>query len=604
MGYRIGIDIGTTYCAAASTVNGRAEAIRLGSRAAVIPSVVFAGGDGTMTVGDAAEQLGSVDASRTAREFKRRVGDSSLIRLGATMFTPEELMACLVPPILERAAELGAGPPERVALTFPANWAPYKRNLLLDSVGSRVDADLVAITEPEAAALYYAGTERIDPGQTIAVYDLGGGTFDAAILRRNDHGFEIIGRPEGVERLGGIDFDSAVLAHANRFLDGAIDHLDPRSPTDYAVLARLRAACTAAKEALSADTDTSIPISLPSTMSASSAQSASCEVRLTRSELETMIRPALADSVAALRRAVRSAGIRPSELAVVLLVGGSSRIPLVAQLVGAELGRPVAVDVHPKHAVALGAALAAAFSGAPRRTTTATARLTSIADATDPGDSIDSGAPGSASSVASAASRTAPADVAPPAAAVTDQASSGPARFRRLVPIWRDSRTLTRVVVVGTVCAAAVGGWLAARSSGGGDNKTDGVALAAMAAPCPTERPERFVCMSDIRVENGHLVVPIDSTGLPGDPPRHLHFFLPVGAIARDIDNAGTGGADGSGGWIPWDAREPFGPVGSYSVEQITELRATKLCVLTADTHHKVVLGTGHCLDLPAEAMA
>ena len=103
--------------------------------------------------------------------------------------------------------------------------------------------------------------------------------------------------------------------------------------------------CVAAKEALSSDTDVTIPVLLPNLQT---------EVRLTRAEFEQMVRPALADSITALNRALRSAGVTAEQVDSVLLVGGSSRIPLVAQLVGAELGRPVAVDAHPKHVIALG----------------------------------------------------------------------------------------------------------------------------------------------------------------------------------------------------------------------------------------------------------
>jgi molecular chaperone DnaK len=161
----------------------------------------------------------------------------------------------------------------------------------------------------------------------------------------------LLGNPEGIERLGGIDFDEAVFAHVAAAIGGAIQQLDPADPVAVAAVARLRAECVEAKEALSADTEVSIPVMLPNI---------NTSVRLTRNEFEGMIRPALADTLVALRRALRSAGVEPGQLASVLLVGGSSRIPLVAQLVGAELGRPVAVDAHPKHGVSMGAALVAA----------------------------------------------------------------------------------------------------------------------------------------------------------------------------------------------------------------------------------------------------
>jgi hypothetical protein len=204
------------------------------------------------------------------------------------------------------------------------------------------------------------------------VYDLGGGTFDAAVLRRTGFGWEILGLPEGVERLGGIDFDAAVLRHVVKAVGEAYDALDGNDPPVLAAVSRLRQECTAAKEALTADTDATIPVLLPGLHT---------EVRLTRGEFEDMIRPSLTDSIAALERALRSAAIPPHDVSSVLLVGGSSRIPLVAQMVSSSLGRPVAVDDHPKHSVAMGAAMVAAEQGLERVPTGAPALLMSATPA-------------------------------------------------------------------------------------------------------------------------------------------------------------------------------------------------------------------------------
>ena len=222
--------------------------------------------------------------------------------------------------------------------------------------------DALLLTEPEAAALAYASTERVETGSVVAVYDLGGGTFDSAVLRKAATGFEIVGMPEGVERLGGIDFDSAVYSHVGRSLGGALEQLDLEDPATAAALLRLRGDCTEAKEALSADNDADISVLLPNVQTT---------VRITRREFEGLIRPLLEDSVDSLRRTLRVADVRHDDVTAVLLVGGSSRIPLVAELVGAEVGRPVAVDAHPKHLVALGAALyAATVAGKDARRTT------------------------------------------------------------------------------------------------------------------------------------------------------------------------------------------------------------------------------------------
>jgi actin-like ATPase involved in cell morphogenesis len=354
MTYSLGVDLGTTYTAAAVFRDGRTSAIDLGTRTAAIPSVVFLRDDETILTGEAANRRGTTEPTRVAREFKRRVGDTTPILLGGAPYSADALMGRLLRWVVDAVTEREGSPPAHIGVAHPANWGPYKQDLLRQAI-ARADLDhVVTITEPEAAVTFYASQERVEPGSVIAVYDLGGGTFDAAVVRKTETGVELLGSPEGIERLGGIDFDEAVFSHVAAALGGALDQLDPADPAAMAAVSRLRSECVEAKEALSADTEVSIPVLLPNH---------STDVRLTRGELEAMIRPPLADSLTAMRRALRSAGVEPSDLTAVLLAGGSSRIPLVAQMVSAELGRPVAVDAHPKYGVALGAAQAAANPG-------------------------------------------------------------------------------------------------------------------------------------------------------------------------------------------------------------------------------------------------
>jgi len=351
MAYYLGIDLGTTYTAAAAERDGVVESLTLGNRTASVPSVVYLRDDGEILVGEAATRRATTDPGRVAREFKRRVGDPTPIILGGTPYAAEMLMARLLRWAVDRVCEQQGEPPKAIALTHPANWGPYKLDLFTQAV-RQVDLDAaLMLAEPVAAATFYASQRSLAPGSTVAVYDLGGGTFDAAVVRRTAQGFEIIGSPEGMERLGGIDFDEAVFAHVREAIGDALDALDPEEPAAQAAVARLRQECIDAKEALSSDTDVSIPVLLPGLQT---------EVRLTRSEFEAMIRPAISETIVALRRAIRSAGVKDDDISAVLLVGGSSRIPLVAQMVGAELGRPIAIDAHPKDAISFGAAIAVA----------------------------------------------------------------------------------------------------------------------------------------------------------------------------------------------------------------------------------------------------
>jgi molecular chaperone DnaK len=353
--YTIGIDVGTSYTAAAVSRREEEafadpEPVVLGTRSMATASVVFVGDDGRLLVGDAAERRALSQPERVIREFKRRLGDSVPLIVGEWNHQPEDLAAIMVKWVVDRVADREGGPAAAIGVTHPASWGPYKLALFRQALAHVGLQDVTLLSEPVAAAAHYAAHARIEPGSTVAVYDLGGGTFDAAVVRKTDeHTFELLGRPEGIERLGGVDFDEAVFGHIK---DGAdLPPLDLADQDMLAALARLRRECTDAKEALSADTETTIPVLLPQKQT---------RVRLVRSEFEGMVRDELQETVAALRQTVASAGVDDDQLNSVLLVGGSSRIPLIAQLISAEFGRPVAIDADPKATIALGAARAAA----------------------------------------------------------------------------------------------------------------------------------------------------------------------------------------------------------------------------------------------------
>lgn len=353
--YALGVDLGTTYSAAAIARAGSAEPLSLGTDSAQIPSVVVIRTNGEVLVGDAAERRASAEPTRAAREFKRRLGDPVPIVIGDTTHSVESLMGHLLREIVRHATEQEGEPPTVVMLTHPANYSEYKIGSLREAgrlAGLEADRVLL-ITEPEAAAVAYSRQQRIEPGEIVAVYDFGGGTFDAALVRRTGEQFELVGVPEGMERLGGIDFDQAVMAHVDTSLGGLVSGADRNDPQTRPGQARLRSECRRAKEALSTDSDTSIPVTLPGVQT---------EVRLTRVEFESMIRPRIAETVSALQRAVASAHVGMDQVTRVLLVGGTSRMPIVAEMVRAATGRPVSLDAHPKLAIAVGASLAGAAS--------------------------------------------------------------------------------------------------------------------------------------------------------------------------------------------------------------------------------------------------
>jgi glycine betaine/choline ABC-type transport system substrate-binding protein/actin-like ATPase involved in cell morphogenesis len=349
--YRLGIDLGTTFTAAAVGRGGRVEPVPLGAgHGTAVPTVVHLAGD-EMHVGVEAVRRSATDPGLVVREFKRRVGDPTPFVVGGRSVGADELMARVVSWVVEEVSASEGGPPQAVGVTHPANWGDHKRDLLRQAIGRQgVRLDRL-VPEPVAAGHYYATQRRPVPGSVVAVYDLGGGTFDAAVVQVDGPVSTIRGRPDGIERLGGIDFDEAVFGYVLRAIDLDPDTLDPDDPAMVAAVARLRRSCVEAKEGLSDTSELTIPVMLPDRHT---------QVPLTRASFEAMIRPALDETVVALRRAVESAGVAVDDLTAVLLVGGSSRIPLVERLVGGALGRPVATDARPKDAISMGAALVAA----------------------------------------------------------------------------------------------------------------------------------------------------------------------------------------------------------------------------------------------------
>jgi actin-like ATPase involved in cell morphogenesis len=349
--YAAGIDVGTTFSAAATWRDGRATTVVLGDRAATVPSVLFLREDGVVLVGEAAVRRAVAEPRRVVREFKRRVGDTVPVVLGDQRFSAADLTARVVRWVADLVAEREGGPPDYTVLTHPASWGEHRRTVLADAAAAAGFPSAGLVPEPVAAGLYYAAQQRVPAGAVLGVYDLGGGTFDATVLRKTATGFEILGTPRGDDHLGGLDVDQVVLDQVVRSAGPTWPQVDDDDRVGLAALAQVRAAAVEAKEALSADTQAVVPLLLPGCTG---------EVRIARAELEREARPLVLHTVDLIRQTCLSAGIGTGEMDAVLLVGGSSRMPLVAEVVTTELGRPVVVDAHPKYAVCLGAAIAAA----------------------------------------------------------------------------------------------------------------------------------------------------------------------------------------------------------------------------------------------------
>ena len=353
MGYALGIDLGTTYTAAAIYRDGRVETVSLGSHANTIPTVAYAREGGEVLVGEAALARGLTDPGRFAREFKRRLGSSVDIVLGGVTFQAEILLGHVLRSVIETVTSYCGEPPTEIVITHPASWADHRLQRLEAAIRAAGIERATLAPEPVAASVFYASQERIPDDAVIAVYDLGGGTFDASVVRKTGQSFELVARPEGDDSIGGIDFDRAVLEHVVASLGDVWTSLDLTDGTVASEVEKLRRRATEAKELLSDDPDVSVPVALPGIVR---------DVRLTRGEFEARIRPSVEATLDTMQRALANAELRADEVHAVLLVGGSSRVPLVGDVVGNGLGRPLAIDAHPKLAVCRGAAVIAAHA--------------------------------------------------------------------------------------------------------------------------------------------------------------------------------------------------------------------------------------------------
>ncbi len=570
MGYVLGVDLGTSYSAAAIDEGGRTEIVQLGSRAAVIPSVVVLRADGEVLTGEAAERRAQTEPARTAREFKRRLGDPTPMILGGTPYGAESVTALLLRAIVERVGEQRGEPPLLVAITHPASYGPYKLDLLQQAVRQADVGDPLFLSEPEAAALHYAAQERIETGTVVAVYDFGGGTFDASVLRKTAEGFELLGQPEGLDRLGGIDFDEAIFQHVVSALREQGHGLDP---ADATALFRVREECREAKEALSADSEAVVPVALPGIHT---------QVRITRSEFEAIVAPRIRETVAALERSVRSAGLELADVDRVLLVGGTSRIPLVGALIRELTGRPIAIDAHPKHAVALGAA-----AEARRRLQAASSTEAAPAASAPPSPPV--AAPPTA--LAGAPDRNV---ASSPGAARPSAAAGGIGRTALLAGLG----IFALLVAAGGASLLFLG--RDGDDTGQAKDDVTGISTAPAAtltpsaatsvAPSPTATIAPGTSrITGIELSGNQYSVKFETGGFtPALPGQHVHFFF-------NTVPPGQAGVPGSGPWFVYGGGSPFTGYGLSD----RPAAATEMCILVANPDHSVIQGTGNCFPLP-----
>ncbi len=363
MTWQLAIDFGTTFTTAAVWRDGEARMLSIGQSTNKLPSSALLVGN-ELVVGEAAVNQAALYPDRFVPTPKRHLGFDRTLLLGeAEVETVDVVAAVLKRGLAEAVRQQPEHELDRIVLTHPALWSDSKKGHLEEALkrsgyGSGIDVRLCA--EPVAAAAHYVRDDA-DTGQLVAVYDLGGGTLDTAVLQRKPGGFQLIGRPGGEEYLGGEDFDEVIF----EYLLDSIKADDPaiaealrssEEPEWSHARHQLRKGGRECKEQLSFTNQYAFHLPLP----------VGRDVSLTRTELFTLISEDVERSVACLAATIDEAQIlanRPVE--AIYLVGGSSRIPAIQHTIERRYGPIVRTKEEPKEVVALGAALIGSPTSAP-----------------------------------------------------------------------------------------------------------------------------------------------------------------------------------------------------------------------------------------------
>ena len=343
----IGIDLGTTNSCVAVLEGGEPKVIPNPEGNRTAPSVI-AFKNGERQVGEVAKRQ-AITNPNTIMSIKRHMGTNYKVDIEGKEYTPQELSAIILQYLKSYAEDYLGEPVTKAVITVPAYFNDAERQATKDAgkiAGLEVER---IINEPTAAALAY-GLDKTDEDQTILVYDLGGGTFDVSILELGDGVFQVKSTA-GDNRLGGDDFDQVVI-------DYLVDQFKKENGIDLSqdkmALQRLKDAAEKAKKDLSGVTSTQI--SLPF-ITAGAAGPLHLEVTMTRAKFDELSAHLVERTMGPTRQALSDAGLTPSEIDKVILVGGSTRIPAVQEAIKKATGQEPHRGVNPDEVVAMGAAI-------------------------------------------------------------------------------------------------------------------------------------------------------------------------------------------------------------------------------------------------------
>ena len=343
----IGIDLGTTNSCVAVLEAGEAKVIPNPEGNRTTPSIVCKK-NGETIVGDAAKRQAETNPN-TIRSIKRLMGTNEKVEMEGKKYTPEEISAMILTNLKETAEKYLGEKVTKAVITVPAYFNDAQRQATKNAgkiAGLEVER---IINEPTAASLAY-GFDKQDKMQTILVYDLGGGTFDVSVLELGDGVYEVKSTA-GNNRLGGDDFDERIINYLVETFrkENGID-----LSTDKMAMQRLKEAAEKAKKDLSGVTTTQI--SCPFITQGENGP-LHLDVTLTRAKFESLISDLVESTLKPVQDALKEAKLKKEDIDHVILVGGSTRIPMVQELVKKELGKEPNRSVNPDEVVAMGAAI-------------------------------------------------------------------------------------------------------------------------------------------------------------------------------------------------------------------------------------------------------
>ena len=344
----IGIDLGTTNSCVAVLEGGTPTVIANPEGGRTTPSVVAINKKGERIVGDAAKRQ-AITNPNTVSSIKRLMGTDKKVELDGKKYTPEEVSAMILSYMKDYAEKYLGEKVDKAVITVPAYFNDAQRQATKNA-GKIAGLDVQRIiNEPTAAALAY-GLDKQENTHTILVYDLGGGTFDVSVMELGDGVFEVKSTA-GINKLGGDDFDQ-------RIIDYLVDEFKRENGVDLTkdkmAMQRLKEVAEKAKKDLSGVTSTQISAPF---ISQGEDGPLHLDVALSRAKFEDLIRDLVDSTLEPVRQALKDAKIKKEDIDKVLLVGGSTRIPMVQELIKKEIGKEPSREVNPDEVVAMGAAI-------------------------------------------------------------------------------------------------------------------------------------------------------------------------------------------------------------------------------------------------------